>query len=129
MLHVSLCLVVPFVLARGLVGPDDMTIQVQGQVTATDDGSPIAGASVELRYLEPTSIASWTIRTVDSSTTDAQGHYSLSYVKEGRCGDLFVLVVNTQGFTRESIGFLDGPHPTCMGALQTIDVQITRLRT
>ena len=125
--RVSFCLVALFVCAACSLLEPDTTIQVQGQVTAADDGSPIAGASVELRLVVPTSIASWTSRSVGSSTTDAQGHYSLSYVKEGRCGDLFVLVVNTQGFTGESIGFLDGPHLTCTGALQTFDVQLKRL--
>jgi len=108
----------------------ETTIQVQGTVTAADDGSPIAGASVELRLVVPTSIASWTSRSVGSSTTDAQGHYSLSYVKEGGCGDLFSLVVNAQGFTGDHVGWLlDDPHVTCTEEVQTFDFQLEREST
>ena len=127
MRHVPLCLVVPFVLACGLVGPDDTTMRVQGTVTAADDGSPIAGASVQFVYHEPTSILSSIFYNVAISATDAQGHYSLSYVKEGYCGDsLFHLVANAQGFAEEWIWFTQDPHITCTEALQTIDIQLER---
>ncbi len=130
MRHIPLCLVVPLVLACGLVGPDDTTIRVQGTVTAADDGSPIAGASVRFVYHEPTSFVTSTSRTVDRSTTDAQGHYSLSYVKEGFCGDsLFHLVANAQGFAEEWIWFTQDPHITCTERLQTIDIQLERSPT
>ncbi len=50
MRHVPLCLVVPFVLACS-TGPSEQTIaiRVQGTVTAADDGSPVAGAVLEVR--------------------------------------------------------------------------------
>ena len=129
MRHVPLCLVVPFVLACGLVGPDDTTMRVQGTVTAAD-GSPIAGASVHFVYNEPTSILTSILYNVANSTTDAQGHYSLSYVKEGHCGDsLFYLAANAQGFAEEWIGFTQDPHITCTEALQTIDIQLEREST
>lgn len=110
-----------------LVTGPGLTIQVQGTITAADDGSPIAGASVELRLVVPTSIASWTSRSVGSSTTDAQGHYSLSYVKEGGC--LFVLSVNAQGFTGDGVGWLDDPDITCTDKVQTFDFQLEREST
>ena len=113
-----------------ITGPEELTMHVQGTVTAADDGSPIAGASVRFVYLEPTSILSSTLRTVDNSTTDAQGHFSLSYVKEGYCGDsLFELAANAQGFTEEFIWFTQDPHITCTGELQTIDFQLERETT
>ena len=62
---------------------------------------------------------------MDSSTTDAQGHYSLSYVKEGRC-PLFVLLVNAQGFTGDGVGWLDDPDITCTEEVQTFDIQLVR---
>lgn len=127
MRHVSLCLVALFICAAcSILGPVT-TIQVQGTIAAADDGSPIAGASVELRLVVPTSIASWTSRSVGSSTTDAQGHYSLSYVKEGGC--LFVLSVNAQGFTGDGIGWLDDPDITCTDKVQTFDFQLEREST
>ena len=111
-------------------GPKELTIQVQGQVTAADDGSPIAGASVQFVYHKPTSILSSTFRTVRRSTTDAQGHFSLSYVKEGFCGDsLFHLEANAQGFAEEWIWFTEDPHITCTEELQTIDIQLERETT
>ena len=123
--RISLCLVALSICAACSILEPETTIQVQGQVTATDDGSPIAGASVELRLVVPTSIASWTSRSVGSSTTDAQGHYSLSYVKEGGC--LFVLLVNAQGFTGDSVGWLfDDPDITCTDKVQTFDFQLER---
>ena len=81
-------------------------------------------------YHEPTSILTWINRTVDRSTTDAQGHFSLSYVKEGSCGDsLFHLVANAQGFARSLILFTQDPHITCTEGLQTIDLQLERETT
>ena len=108
-------------------GPDDTTMRVQGTVTAADDGSPIAGASVQFVHLQ----SDWTLRTVAGSTpTDAQGHYSLSYVNEGFCGDsLFHLVANAQGFAEEFIWDTQDPHITCTEALQTIDLQLERETT
>ena len=131
MRRISLCLAFPFVLACGLVGPDDTTMRVLGTVTAADDGSPIAGASVRFVYHEQTSnFLSWINSTADRSTTDAQGHYSLSYVKEGFCGDsLFHLVANAQGFAEEWIWFTQDPHITCTERLQTIDLQLERETT
>ena len=126
--RISLCLVALFICAACSILEPETTIQVQGQVTATDDGSPIAGASVELRLVVPTSIASWTSRSVGSSTTDAQGHYSLSYVKEGGC--LFVLLVNAQGFTGDSVSWIfDDPNVTCTNKVQTFDFQLEREST
>ena len=128
--RVSLCLVALFICAACSILEPETTIQVQGQVTATEDGSPIAGASVELRLVVPTSIASWTSHPVANSTTDAQGHYSLSYVKEGGCGDLFSLVVNAQGFTGDHVGWLlDDPDITCTDKVQTFDFQLEREST
>ncbi len=124
MRHVSLCLVTLFVCAACSIFEPETTIRVQGTITAADDGSPIAGASLELRLVVPTSIASWTSRSVGSSTTDAPGHYSLSYVRDGGC--LFVLLVNAQGFTGDGVGWLDDPDITCTDKVQTFDFQLER---
>ena len=52
MRRIPLCLVVPFVLACGSgpfeVEPDQVTIRVQGTVRAADNGTPVAGAEVEM---------------------------------------------------------------------------------
>ncbi len=117
-----------------VTGPEELTMQVQGTVTAADDGSPIAGASVRFVYVEATTwpgiFGPWIVHTVDRSITDAQGHFSLSYVKEGFCGDsLFHLVANAQGFAEEFIWFTQDPHITCTEALQTIDLQLERETT
>lgn len=128
--RISLCLVALFICAACSILEPETTIQVQGQVTATEDGSPIAGASVELRYCEPTSILSCSSRHLALSITDARGHYSLSYVKEGGCGDLFSLVVNAQGFTGDHVGWLlDDPDITCTDKVQTFDFQLEREST
>ena len=109
-------------------GPEGLTMHVQGTVTAADEGWPMAGALVEFRRCETESIISCTWRTVDSSTTDAKGHYSLSYFEEGYCGDTFLgLVATAQGFSRRFIGITQDPHLTCTEELQTIDIQLVHL--
>ena len=72
MRHVSLCLVVPFVLACGIVEPDGLTIRVEGTVTAADDGTPVAGATVR--------VFGFALYPGGGHTTDASGDYSLSFV-------------------------------------------------
>ena len=50
MRHIPLCFAIPFVLACGpLLGPIEPTIRLVGTVTAADDGSPVAGAVLEVR--------------------------------------------------------------------------------
>ena len=113
-------------------GPEKHAMQVQGTVTAADDASPIAGASVEFVYFEPTGIIFGpSIRhTVDRSTTDAQGRYSLSYVHEGHCSaTFFELVANAQGFAEEVIWSGNDLFITCRKELQTIDIQLEREST
>ena len=127
MRHVSPCLVVPFVLACaacGLVGPDETKFQVQGQVTAADDGSPLAGAPVEFFYCEPEGLGC-TPRRVDHTTADAQGHYELSYVHSGVCRDTsFSLEATAPFFLVTTIRSADDPHIICTEEMQTIDVQL-----
>ena len=126
MRRVSLCLAFPFVLACGLVGPDKTKFQVQGQITVADDGSPIPGASVQFKHCVTESILSCNWQAVaPRATTDAQGHYAVSYVHSGYCGHiLFGLVVNAPGFAERSIWSTDDPHIVCTEEIQTIDVQL-----
>ena len=78
MRRMSLCLVVPFVLACRIVEPEPFGpfIRVEGTVTAADDGTPVAGAEVRV----------WDFCIGDSctppaqDTTDTSGDYSLSFV-------------------------------------------------
>lgn len=128
MRHVSPYLVVSLVLASaacGLVGPDETRFQVEGRVTAADDGSPIAGASVRFIYCEVETPVSCNARTVANATTDEQGRYALSYVHPGQCEPrYFQLWVIAAGFQDGFVTSSDHPHITCTEGAQTIDVQL-----
>ena len=143
-----LCLAFPFVLACGPsgivaidnirgrgptepdttrdlnLGPLTIRIQMQGTVTAADDGSPIAGASVELMRCDPVSYTHCAFRAVARTTTDVHGHYSLSFAL--RCWDTVSLLITHPDFFNESVGLLDEPYITCTEELQTIDIQLVR---
>ncbi len=124
MRRILLCLFVTFTLACGLVGPGEMTVQVQGQVTAADDGSPIVGARADV--WDPCFMGPCGFHDVD--TTDASGHYSLSFVLAECHPATLRLGVTHPAFVGKG-GFLDGPHITCTEELQIIDVRLTRLPT
>ena len=104
------------------MGPE-LTIQVQGTVTAAADGSPIAGARVKVRGsclfdCDPPLFA--------FTTTDDSGSYSLSFDRrEAMCSDAtFVLEFRAEGFSFRGFYGVGGPHITCTEELQTIDVQL-----
>ena len=112
--------------ACGLFTGPELTIRVQGTVTAADDGSPIAGARVKVRG---TCLFSCDPPTFGLTRTDESGSYSLSFDREGRCNDAtFVLEFRAEGFRFRGF-FHSDPHITCTEELQTIDVQLEREST
>ena len=124
MRHISLCLFVPFVLACGIVEPSGRTIRVEGTVTAADDGTPVVGAALTV----------WNNCFGDCSdfardTTDASGHYSLSFVKDNCLSGLDIagnIIVTHPRLAPENIGLSDDSYVTCVKALQIIDIQLER---
>ena len=111
MRHIPLCLVVPLVLACS-TGPSEQTIaiRVQGTVTAADDGSPVAGATV--------GVFGFGARDTDT-TTDASGDYSLSFVVS-RCSESSKgIIVRHPGFDLTSIVAI-----SCREGLQIRDIQL-----
>ena len=110
MRRISLCLFVPFVLACGIVEPDSFTIRVEGTVTAADDGTPVAGATVR--------VFGFGTAPGGGHTTNASGDYSLSFVV-ARCSE------SPKGIIFSHPGFLDRILVVaCRAGLQTIDVQL-----
>ena len=97
-----------------IMGPD-VTIQLEGTVTAADDGSPIRGARVRV---DPRFISS---RGVAETLTDVSGHYSLSFEQEG-CNNLFPLSLDVTAnlFVGSSVGI------RCQDRGQTFDFQLER---
>ena len=96
-----------------IMGPD-VTMQLQGTVTAADDGSPIASARLRV---DPAFIAR---RGVAETRTDASGRYSLSFEQED-CNTLFLsLDVSANLFIGSSVGF------RCTNRLQTQNFQLER---
>ena len=121
MRHVSIFITAVVLLAcaacGGLVGPDTPTIQVEGQVTAADNGSPIRFALVRARHRHGCFIGcSWDNLT--EVRTDTQGHYSLSFT-HGSCreGPFFLTVIAADAHDK-TVGV------TCTEKLQTIDIQL-----
>ncbi len=126
--RVSLCLVTLFVCAACTTEPET-TIQVQGTVTARDDGSPIAGATVTVSETSLTSA-----RLLARVETTNQGGYSLSFIETGVCPErpqtLLIISASAQGFDTLALGFVDAPDAPrvrCTEELQTIDIQLRRL--
>ncbi len=103
---------------RNLLEPET-TIQVQGTVTAADDGSPIAGASVQVsKFLS------------DQTTqvqTNNQGDYSLSFLDTGCSPErgLFFIWASADGFQLLFLG-AGKTSVRCTEELQTIDFQLER---
>ena len=127
MRRVFLCLVTLFVCAAC---EPETTIRVHGMVTAADDGSPIAGASVEVGV-------TWTVGDQRRARVQAnnQGDYSLSFIEMGYpCPEgLYNISASAQGF--QSVGWRglqvgpDEPRVRCTDELQTIDFQLERETT
>ena len=121
MRHVSILIavVVPLACAAcgGLFGPST-TIQVEGQVTAADTGSPIPDASVRLEHTPGClSFSGPCPSHTDSAVrTDTQGYYSLS-IRHGSSCSGFRLIATAPGFNSKTIGV------TCNEKL-TIDIQL-----
>ncbi len=113
MRHIPLCLVVPLVLACS-TGPSEQTIaiRVQGPVTAADDGTPVAGATVGVFGFAN----SFGRR---DTTTDASGHYSLSFVVHKCSESSKGIIFRHPGFRLDRILVV-----ACRAGLQTIDVQL-----
>ena len=101
MRRIPLCLVVPFVLACGSgpfeVEPDQVTIRVQGTVRAADNGTPVAGAEVEM--WQPCGEGGCP-RFFAVVFTDTSGFYSFSVtVQESTCEDReFGISASAEGF-------------------------------
>lgn len=129
-----------FIDLLGLLGDGttepDTTIQVQGTVTAADDGSPITGASVEV-FVPGFGFGPTEVRT--RVQTNNQGDYSLSFIEMGFCPEsLFRISVSAQGFqsvTQSSHSVFianlfvgpDTTHVRCTNEQQTIDFQLMRI--
>ncbi len=125
MRHIPLCLFVPFVLACGLLGPGEPTIQVQGTVTAADDGTPIIGALVRMFAFKGFSFA------VGLATTDRSGRYALSLSTEGiGCREDQLRITISVGFIEEefeSLDFRGNSGVRCTDKPQTLDFQLERI--
>ena len=98
-------------------------VQVQGTITAADDGSPIAGAVLEL-----SSVAALQLDLLARDTTDASGDYSLSFVVARHC-PAWRMVASHPGFVEQYFSFLARQNINCTEEPQTIDIQLVRKPT
>ena len=111
--------------------PPTLRLQVQGTVTARDDGSPIAGATVSVSQ---TSLTSG--RSLARVETNNQGGYSLSFNETGVCPERpesrLIIFASAQGFELQVFGFVDAPdvpRVRCTDEPQTINFQLERETT
>lgn len=113
MRRMSLCLVVPFVLACNLTEPEveRLEIRVQGTVTAADDGTPVAGATLRVF-----GFATYSGR---GHTTDASGDYSLSFVVPECWESPKGIIFSHSGFSMQRIVAI-----SCTEGLQIRDIQL-----
>ncbi len=101
-------------------GPEP-TIQLQGTVTAADDGSPIAGAEVKVTG---GCIFSCTPPTYARTTTDDSGRYALSFGTEGGCKAYILTASDLIRFVSQ---FREGAAGVrCTDEVQTFDFQLER---
>ena len=101
---------------NSFTGPDpiELTVRLEGTVTASDTGGPIEGASVEVRTLSA---------QVVEVFTDSQGFYTLEYLYRffpGQFDCPFIINYSAEGFG-SGLDF-----PVCSEAVETIDVQLAR---
>ena len=107
----------------GVTEPEtEITIQVQGSVTAAAEGTAISGAMVEAWKRSLTSPS-----LLDTALSDIQGRYSLSFVETGYChASLFVIRATCGGF--HTLTFAEVVHDTiyirCTHEVQTIDFEL-----
>ena len=104
-----------------VTGPEELTMHVQGTVTAAGDGSPIAGATVLVgKFLR------------DQATqvqTNNQGDYSLSFIDTACSESFFLISASADGFRLLLIASSsqdDTIGVRCTEEVQTIDFQLVR---
>jgi hypothetical protein len=105
----------------GLTGPNNVTLHVQGTVTDASTGQSVAGATVHL--FPPTLIFGTSDGDVASTTSDAQGHYSLTHTVKSPClgnGFGFAVSATTSSPAMEA----DGVTIDCSEAQQNVDLAL-----
>jgi hypothetical protein len=118
MRHVALLVAV--LAGCGLTEPE-ITIRVQGTVTAATDGTAVQGARVEVWKM------AFTPFLAEGASSDAAGHYSLSFVETGYCSERgFGIWATCGGFQTLSFAaaFDDTTYIGCTDEVQIIDFQL-----
>lgn len=102
----------------GITGPDKVTLQVAGTVTAQATGQPVGGALIELF---PPCFLFCNDQGRATTTTDAQGHYSVALSVDDPCtgnGFGFEIRASFSGFEAMS------EQVECKGSLQHFDFSL-----
>jgi hypothetical protein len=120
-------ILVAFVLSAceltGLTTPGEVHVHVQGTVTAAVGAAPIMRAQIEAMKM------SWSSDSLlAESYSNAQGHYSLSFVEMGSCPEsLFKLTATAEGYQSSEYLKMTGTlFIRCTDEVQTIDFQLER---
>lgn len=118
--RIVLSLLVLGVTACGITDADNITLRVEGTVTAIATGEPVSGATVRLIDIAEELLGGG--GGLGTTTTDAQGRYSLSVGVGDNCRDGFVLGV---GVDTQASGYRrDSREIGCHGALQRVDIPL-----
>ena len=103
----------------GIIGPDKLTLHVTGTVTDASTGQAVSGAVVHL--YPPTIIFGTSDGDIATTTTDAQGRYSLNQSVQSPCignGFGFVVVADVANPTKRS----EAATVACSAATQQFDL-------
>jgi hypothetical protein len=106
----------------GITGPNNVALHVQGTVTDASTGQSVAGAMVHL--YAPTIIFGTSDGDIASTTTDAQGHYTLSQSIKAPClgnGFGYVVTATTSNPAEES----NAATVNCSETSQTRDLALS----
>jgi Carboxypeptidase regulatory-like domain len=109
------------VAACGITGPNNVTLNVHGTVTDASTGQPVAGANVHL--YAPTIIFGTSDGDLASTTSDAQGHYTLTQSIKAPClgnGFGYVVTATTSNPAEES----EAATVSCSESSQTLDLAL-----
>lgn len=92
-------------------------LQIQGDVLDAQTEAPVADAQVHLRMLD------WKSSDVlVTTTTNAEGHYGLGFLEEGRCSEFLLNIeAEAEGYVTQTYGSQDSSHVLCTEELQRID--------
>lgn len=105
---------------RDLSGPKT-ELRISGIVTDVSTGARISGATVTLENIE---ILLFPSSPIINTTTDSQGHYSLTWTSDTYCLEILRLRVSADGYYESFTNQASGNNIRCTSSEQILNVQL-----